>query len=366
MKSKYYSMTLCFSLVFAGAYGQKKASEVLKTGWYAVSEQKTAYKRQLERSKETFYIDPEVIVPVEQFRNTEIVSGSFGGENNPVLVIRFTLQGAERWSEATQKAIGKQMALVVDNRLVSVSKIMLQITTGVSSFSREGYTRKELEAIAGQMEAAGVWRRCFIDLPPPNTDGTMSLEKTLQNRRSRRQYQEQELTPECVSQLLWAAYGVTRPMPHAIQLNGGLRTAPSAGGLYPLEVYIAVGEVAGLSPGLYRYHPNGHKIELVVDKDIRAELCVAALGQKMVQNAPVSLIYTAVFSRTTGKYGERGRERYVCMDLGHSAQNVYLQAEAMGMGTCAIGAFGDSQLVQLLQLPREEEPLYIMPVGIPK
>jgi len=83
----------------------------------------------------------------------------------------------------------------------------------------------------------------------------------------------------------------------------------------------------------------------------------------MVKEAPVSLIYTAVFSRTTGKYGERGRERYVCVDLGHSAENVYLQVETLGLGTCAIAAFSDDEVSTVLKLQKEEEPLYIMPIG---
>jgi len=104
----------------------------------------------------------------------------------------------------------------------------------------------------------------------------------------------------------------------------------------------------------------------VITGDIRSELCIAALEQPMIKEAPVSIVYTAVFSRTTDKYGQRGRERYVCIDLGHSAENVYLQVEALGLGTCASAAFIDEKMAIVLQLPKEEEPLYIMPIGYNK
>ena len=137
-------------------------------------------------------------------------------------------------------------------------------------------------------------------------------------------------------------------------------------GLYPFEIYAVVGNVAGIEAGVYKYVSQEHTILRTSDKDIRKELCVAALGQVMVRDAPATVVYCAVFDRMTQKYGERGRARYVCMDLGHSAQNMYLQAEALHLGTCAIGAFIDRGVSELLQLPAEEEPLYLMPVGYVK
>ena len=201
-----------------------------------------------------------------------------------------------------------------------------------------------------------------IILPEPQLDGTMSVEQALQNRRSHRQFLDREISAADLSQVLWAAYGVTLPHERPAS-RGGFRTAPSAGGLFPLEIYVAVGNVAEIAPGLYKYLPQEHKIVMVLNDDIRAALCAAAWGQKMVETAPASIIYTAIFSRTTDKYGERGRERYVCMDLGHSAENVYLQVETLGLGTCAIGAFTDEEITKIMQLPTNEEPLYIMPVG---
>jgi len=160
--------------------------------------------------------------------------------------------------------------------------------------------------------------------------------------------------PYQLSQILWAAYGITSPR--------GLRTAPSAGALYPLEVYAVIGNVEGVAPGVYRYTPDGHTITRVVDGDVRVALSEAALGQRMVRDAPMSVFYSAVFERSTVRYGERGIN-YTFIEVGHSAQNVYLQAEALGLGTVAIGAFIDDDVRLLLNLPSDEVPVYLMPVG---
>ena len=200
-------------------------------------------------------------------------------------------------------------------------------------------------------------------LPSPNTDGDVSVEKALESRRSQRSFQDRAISAEQLSQILWAAYGVTNPMPNHPFLRGGLRTAPSAGALYPFEIYVAIGKVNGIEPGVYRYVSQEHKIVRTIDRDIRKELCAVALGQDLIGEAPVTVVYSAIFSRMTEKYGTRGRERYVCMDLGHSAQNIYLQAEALRLGTCSVGAFMDDKLSELLQLSENEEPLYLMPVG---
>ena len=193
-------------------------------------------------------------------------------------------------------------------------------------------------------------------LPLPVTEGDVSVEEALASRRSRRSYQDRALSAEQLSQILWAAYGITEP-------GRGYRTSPSAGALYPLEIYVVVGNVAGIEAGLYKYDAEGHKITRTIDGDIRDGLSAAALNQAMIRSAPVTVVYTAVFSRITGRYGERGRERFVYMEIGHSAQNVYLQAEALGLGTCAVGAFTDGRVSEVLSLAADEEPLYMMPVG---
>ena len=123
-----------------------------------------------------------------------------------------------------------------------------------------------------------------------------------------------------------------------------------------------VGDVENLAQGAYRYVPEHHQVIKVIDGDMRKELAVAALGQEWVKEGAVNIIFTSIYERTTQKYGERGI-RYVHMEVGHAAQNVYLQAVALGLGTVVIGAFFDDSVRELLNLPGNEQPLYIMPVG---
>jgi SagB-type dehydrogenase family enzyme len=203
----------------------------------------------------------------------------------------------------------------------------------------------------------------MIKLPEPKLSSETSVEESMQNRRSVRDFLNEPISLEQASQLLWAAYGITENRANPAFLRGGLRTTPSAGALYPLEVYLVVGKVTGLKAGIYKYIPEGHQLELVSEGDVRKNLAEAALEQEFIEQAPASIVYTAIYKRTTQKYGERGRDRYVCMDLGHSAQNVYLQAYAINLGTCAVGAFTDKMVSMVMLLPDNEEPLYIMPIG---
>ncbi len=206
--------------------------------------------------------------------------------------------------------------------------------------------------------------KIIIELPKPRFESDISLEETLHKRRSIRNYSDDPLTMEEVSQILWAAYGLTKPYPGGPAfLRGGLKTAPSAGARYPLEIYLVAGNVTELSAGIYKYKAEDHSIVKISDGDVRKKLAKAALEQSWIQEAPASLVYSAVYSRTTDIYGDRGRERYVCMDLGHSAENVYLQAVALDMGTVAIGAFSDIKVKLLINMTREEEPIYIMSLG---
>ena len=193
-----------------------------------------------------------------------------------------------------------------------------------------------------------------INLPEPQYDSDVSIEQSLLNRRSIRSYTGEPLTLREVSQLLWAAQGITDPR--------GFRTAPSAGALYPLEVYLVTGDVEDLTSGVYRYEPDGHQLTRIIDGDKRAELADAALAQPWVKEGAISIVFAAVYERTTVKYGERGI-RYVHMEAGHAGQNLCLQATAMGLGVVTVGAFHDEQVSKLLNLPQDEKPLYIIPVG---
>ena len=208
----------------------------------------------------------------------------------------------------------------------------------------------------------------LIPLPEVCLDGDLSLERAVTERRSVRNYAEVALSLEDLSQLLWAAQGVTEriEMPPDVwtggEWMGGLRTAPSAGGLYPLELYVVAGDVTDLEAGLYRYVPLEHSLERVGDGDLRDSLGGAAYRQRAIFQAPAVLLITAVYERTAVKYGERA-ERYVHIEVGAAAENAWLQAQALGLGALFIGAFHDQAVKEALGLPEDHEPLGIMPVG---
>ncbi len=187
-----------------------------------------------------------------------------------------------------------------------------------------------------------------INLPAPGHKGKMSLEEALKRRESVRSFTSQPLTEKELSQLLWAAQGVTR--------QWGARTAPSAGALYPLETYVVVKE------GVFQYSPQHHRLIRILKDDLRAGLAEAALGQTCIREAPSVFVITAVYERTAGKYGTRA-ERYVKMEAGHEAQNILLQAAALSLGSVPVGAFRDDQVKKILNLPASHEPLYLIPVG---
>lgn len=194
-----------------------------------------------------------------------------------------------------------------------------------------------------------------LPLPEPRFDSDVSVEQALLQRRSVRDYRDAPLTLDEISQLLWAAQGITEP-------TRGFRTSPSAGATYPLETYLVAGTVEAVSAGVYRYDPAENKLMEVRDGDIRAELASAALGQRFIEEAAISIVLSAVYERTTNRYGDRGI-RYVHMEAGHAAQNLYLQAVALDLGMVVVGAFHDDQVGNILRLPGEERPLYIIPVG---
>jgi SagB-type dehydrogenase family enzyme len=192
-----------------------------------------------------------------------------------------------------------------------------------------------------------------ITLPQPRHSGDIPLEEAIYLRRSTRQYSNEPLSLSDVSQILWAACGKT---------EGWRRSIPSAGALYPLEIYLVAAEVEGVPSGLYHYDFERNILVKKIGGDLREDLANAALGQEMIKKAPATVVITAVYERTTGKYKERGI-RYVHMEAGHSGQNIYLQAASLGLGTVAVGAFHDQRVSETLKLPQDHVPLYIMPVG---
>jgi SagB-type dehydrogenase family enzyme len=167
-----------------------------------------------------------------------------------------------------------------------------------------------------------------------------------------REFTEDALSLEEIGQLLWAAQGITHP--------DGYRTAPSAGALYPLEVYLITPE------GVYHYDPPGHRLSLHQQGDLRLELHAAALGQGTVLHAPAVFVIAAVFERTEKKYGKERSPRYVHLEAGHASQNLLLQAVALELGAVPVGAFTDDEVIEALSLPDGYQPLYLIPVGHPR
>ena len=195
-------------------------------------------------------------------------------------------------------------------------------------------------------------------LPKPRLKGEMSLEEAIEGRRSERSFKDIALAKEQLSQILWAAQGITDPDPR----RRFFRAAPSAGAQYPLDVYVVVGMVEELDAGVYHYDPHEHSTRLLVGGDLREPLARACVAQMFIADAPISIVITAEYGRITDRYGDRG-VRYAHMEVGHVGQNIHLQAEALGLGTVVIGAFMDGEVAEILHLPDRHRPLYVMPVG---
>jgi SagB-type dehydrogenase family enzyme len=196
-----------------------------------------------------------------------------------------------------------------------------------------------------------------MELPTPKFDGETCLEKAIKERRTVRSFDPSHLTVEQLSQLVWAAQGITAD-------GGYLRAAASAGALYPIDLYTVLGEngVEGIGAGVYHYEPKGHRLSLVTQGDLRNELARASLSQMWLAIPPLSIVITAEYDRINIKYGKRG-VRYAMIEAGHAGQNIFLQAEALGLGAGIVGAFNDRDLIRVMGIPRSHEPLLIMPVG---
>jgi len=199
--------------------------------------------------------------------------------------------------------------------------------------------------------------RSGIRLPEPRQDSKLSVEAAMARRRSVREFDRDALALVDISRMLWAAQGTTDMQ--------GRRTAPSAGATYPLEVLLVIGKEGALPAGVYRYRPQGHELVRIAEGDLRGRLAAAALEQEWLSHAPVTIVIAAVYARAARKYKQRA-ERYVHMEVGHAAQNVHLQAAALGLGTVVVGAFDDTEVKRVLHLAENEDPLCLMPVGKPR
>lgn len=188
-----------------------------------------------------------------------------------------------------------------------------------------------------------------VQLPKPQINKSVYLDQAIQQRRSVRQFKDKELTLEQISQLLWAADGIT-------SADGSLRSAPSGGALYPLDLYVVKPD------GVWQYLVADHALKLIIQKDLRYKLAKAALGQSSVADAPLDIVIVAEYSRITGTYGKRGI-RYAHIEAGHIAQNLLLEATALGLAGVPAGAFSDREVSKVLDLARDQDPLYIVPIG---
>jgi SagB-type dehydrogenase family enzyme len=199
-----------------------------------------------------------------------------------------------------------------------------------------------------------------ISLPNPSLDGNISVEKAIKERRTIRDFRERPLSLAYLSQLLWAGQGITDP-------KQGKRAAPSGGALYPLDIYLIIGEngVERLEAGIYQYLPEKHSLLPVLRGDRRKEMALSSLGQMWMAKAPVMFVITAEYRRITKKYGERGI-RYAMIEVGHVGQNLFLQAGALKLGAAIVGAFNDADVSKVMGAPPNHEPLLIMPVGYEK
>ena len=198
-----------------------------------------------------------------------------------------------------------------------------------------------------------------IYLPPPHQKGSVSLEEAITRRRSKRDFTPEPISLSQLSQILWAAQGISGT-------SWKYRTVPSAGATYPLEVFVVCGRdsLEGVGDGIYHYNIAHHSLTLHHKGDVRLELARATLEQQFIYQAPVDIVICALYQRTTRRYGSRG-ERYVHIEVGHAGQNIYLQATALGLATVAIGAFYDEPVREVLRLDEQYTPLYIMPLGRP-
>jgi len=191
-----------------------------------------------------------------------------------------------------------------------------------------------------------------VSLPNPLKDGKTSLEAAFQRRRTVREFSDEPLAMEVISQLLWSAQGLTH--------DGYRRTAPSAGATYPLELYLVNGD------GIFQHVTADHTLLLTIEGDRRRDLHDASLEQEFILEAPVTLVFTAVFARTEQRYGSARSPRYIHMEVGHAAQNVLLQAAAINLGAVPIGAFEDERVSQVMNLPADHVPLYMISIGHPR
>ena len=213
------------------------------------------------------------------------------------------------------------------------------------------------KAMAGKADGTTGRMERQMNLPKPRLKGEVSVEEAIKHRRTIRSYLAKPLTLEELSQILWAAQGITDD-------RDCKRSAPSGGALYPMDIYAVMGDngVKGLKAGIYHYDPHKHATLLITEGDFRKDVAKTALSQMWMARAPLNLVITSEYNRITSKYGTRG-ERYAMIEAGHIGQNIFLQAEALGLRAGIVGAFHDNDVIRVMKISRSHEPLLILSVG---
>ena len=231
-----------------------------------------------------------------------------------------------------------------------------------TKYHNMGKSGHRLRMPAPPVESPWDRTRTPIVLPAPKSIalGVLSVREAIEQRRSVREYSRTPLSLDELSYLLWCTQGVRRTS------AGGqtMRTVPSAGARHAFETLLCVNNVAGLRPGLYRFLALDHAlVEENLESDVAARLVEACLGQDFVKTCAVTFLWIADVYRMTYRYGERGY-RYLHLDAGHVCQNLYLAAEAIGCGACAIAAFEDDDVNRVLGLDGETRfAIYLGTVG---
>lgn len=237
--------------------------------------------------------------------------------------------------------------------------IIVGVSLVLSSSAQENMPEKSTQGAESEI----------LQLPEPRLESDMSVEKALSLRRSTRTFSEEALSLSDIAQILWAGQGFTKKREEPpskwnvkYEWQGGYRTAPSAGAQMPMELYVVAGNVKGLEKAVYKYIPQTHSIKKVLDGDKRMDVYNVALKQNSIKEGAALIIMSGVYERTSFKYGDRA-QRYVHIEVGAILENIYLQCGALGLGTVMVGAFKDEQLKNVLDLPEDEHPLAIMPLG---
>jgi SagB-type dehydrogenase family enzyme len=295
----------------------------------------------------------------------DVVKGALGMKNSGLLLLMvmsliiFSLGCSGGFVNSSEVGTGKTTLSETQNNVITSIAETLPVTSAAPETGQTALPETPVSSATTTGKPAvtvpDVPVNGQISLPVPRTDSDVSIEEAILGRRSVRSFTGEAVTLEQISQLLWAAQGITD------SAHGG-RSAPSAGARYPLTVYVVIGNATGIQPGVYRYEPKGHMLTKLMDGDLRQTFYQKAITQASVKEAAVDFIITGKFGKLTDKYGDRGI-RFTDLEAGHAAQNLCLQAVALKLGVVTAGSFDDALVRAFLKIAEDETPLYVIPAG---